>query len=319
MRKLILLILATILLCSAARAETLVVWFSCTGNTEALAHTAAEALNADLWQIIPEKPYSDEDLNYHDSSCRANREQADPACRSALLGTVDVTLYDSIVLAYPIWWGEEPRIVDTWIESVDLAGKQMAAICTSGGSGIQTSYAHLQEKAPDALWLGAERFSANTTPAELSEWCASIGLEKEDEVKMRIEIGDPPLTVRLADNGSAAALKALLANGPVALPASYYPYEEARLNSNGLAFHGRKSGELTRCAKSGSFLLRCTTLHDTIKFGGIFPPISFRVTSPRYSHDRQASGACRYHGLEDRPALLPGIRKIEKNIGRGSK
>ena len=218
MRKLILLILASILLCSAARAETLVVWFSCTGNTEALAHTAAEALNADLWQIIPEKPYSDEDLNYHDSSCRANREQADPACRPALLGTVDVTLYDSIVLAYPIWWGEEPRIVDTWIESVDLAGKQMAAICTSGGSGIQTSYAHLQEKAPDALWLGAERFSANTTPAELSEWCASIGLEKENEVNMRIEIGDHILTVWLADNESTAALKALLANGPVTLP-----------------------------------------------------------------------------------------------------
>lgn len=221
MRKLILLILASTLLCSAARAETLVVWFSCTGNTEALAHTAAGALNADLWQIVPEEPYSDDDLNYHDSSCRANREQADPACRPALVGTVDVTPYDSIVLAYPIWWGEEPRIVDTWIEGVDLAGKRMAAICTSGGSGIQTSYAHLQEKAPDALWLGAERFS-NTTPAELSEWCASIGLEKEDEVNMRIEIGDHTLTVRPADNESAAALKALLANGPVTLPASNY-------------------------------------------------------------------------------------------------
>ena len=222
MRKLILLILVSILLCSAARAETLVVWFSCTGNTEALAHTAAEALNADLWQIIPKKPYSDEDMNYHDSSCRANREQADPACRPASLGAVDVTPYDSIVLAYPIWWGEEPRIVDTWIESVDLAGKRMAAICTSGGSGIQTSYAHLQEKAPDALWLGAERFSANTTPAELSKWCASIGLEKENEVNMRIAIGDYILTIRLADNESTAELKALLANGPVTLPASNY-------------------------------------------------------------------------------------------------
>ena len=59
MRKLILLILVSILLCSAAQAETLVVWFSCTGNTEALAHTVAGTLNADLWQIVPEKPYSD--------------------------------------------------------------------------------------------------------------------------------------------------------------------------------------------------------------------------------------------------------------------
>lgn len=270
MRKLILLILASILLCSAGRAETLVVWFSCTGNTEALAHTAAEALNADLWQIISEKPYSDEDLNYHDSSCRANREQADPACRPALLGAVDVTPYDSIVLAYPIWWGEEPRIVDTWIESVDLAGKRMAAICTSGGSGIQTSYAHLQEKAPDALWLGAERFSANTTPAELSKWCVSIGLEKENEVNMRIAIGDHILTVWLADNESTAELKALLANGPVTLPAfNYGGFEKVsplgtRLSSqdeytvaqpsdvmlyagsNIVLFHGSNSWEYTR-------------------------------------------------------------------------
>ena len=253
MRKLILLILASTLLCSAARAETLVVWFSCTGNTEALAHTAAGALNADLWQIVPEEPYSDDDLNYHDSSCRANREQVDPVCRPALVGTVDVTPYDSIVLAYPIWWSEEPRIVDTWIEGVDLAGKRMAAICTSGGSGIQTSYAHLQEKAPDALWLGAERFSANTTPAELSEWCASIGLEKEDEVNMRIEIGDHTLTVRLADNESAAALKALLANGPVTLPASNHPYEEARQNDNGLAFPGRKSGKTYEICEKRQF------------------------------------------------------------------
>lgn len=177
MRRLILLILAFTLLCPAALAETLVVWFSCTGNTEALAHTAAEALNAELWQIVPEEPYSDEDLNYHDSGCRANREQADPACRPAFVGTVDVTPYDAVVLAYPIWWGEEPRIVDTWIESADLAGKRVAAVCTSGGSGIQMSCAHLQEKAPDVLWLGAERFSANTAPAELSKWCASIGLE----------------------------------------------------------------------------------------------------------------------------------------------
>lgn len=270
MRKLILLILAFTLLCSAARAETLVVWFSCTGNTEALAHTAAGALNAHLWQIVPDETYSDDDLNYHDSSCRVNREQADPACSPALVGAVDVTPYDSIVLAYPIWWGEEPHIVDTWIESVDLTGKRMAAICTSGGSGIQTSYAHLQEKAPDALWLGAERFSANTSPAELSKWCASIGLEKEDKVKMRIEIGDQPLTVRLADNESAAALKALLANGPVTIPASNYGGFEkvcplgTRLSSqdeytvtkpgdvmlyagsNIVLFHGSNSGEYTR-------------------------------------------------------------------------
>lgn len=179
MKKLSILILSLmLLLITSAQADTLVVYFSCTGNTEKVAMTAAEALGADLWQIVPEEPYSDADLNYNVSTCRANTEQNDADCRPVFVGSVDVTPYDTILIAYPIWWGEEPRIIDTWIESVDLTGKQMAAMCTSGSSGIQTSYRNLQEKVPGAVWLGAKRFSANVSTAEMADWCASIGIMK---------------------------------------------------------------------------------------------------------------------------------------------
>ena len=178
MKKKFLLLLMTALIATAgwAQADSLVVWFSCTGNTEELAHTAAQALNADLWQIVPKEPYMEEDLDYNVSSCRANTDQHDETCRPAIAGEVDLAAYDRILLAYPIWWGQEPRIIDTWIESQNLNGKRLAAVCTSGGSGVEQSYQRLQAMAPDAQWAGAKRFSANASLQQVSDWLKEIKL-----------------------------------------------------------------------------------------------------------------------------------------------
>lgn len=271
MKKFLLLVFTLLLIgVTAAKADTLVVYFSCTGKTETVAMTAAEVLGADLWQIVPVEPYSDADLNYNIDSCRANMEQNDSDCRPAFVGEVDITDYDTILVAYPIWWGEEPRIIDTWIECLNLSGKRMAAMCTSGGSGIQTSYAHLQSKAPDANWLGAKRFAANASTAEMAEWCASVGLEKDEETTMMITIGEHTLYVRMDQNPSADTLLALLADGPLTISASNYGGFEkvcplgTRLpssdeytvthpgdvmlyaSSNIVIFHGSNSWEYTR-------------------------------------------------------------------------
>ena len=223
MKKRSLCILTVLLLCLAAgaQADTLVVWFSCTGNTRALAQTAAAALGADMFEIVPEQPYTAADINYSNADCRANREQQDPTCRPAIAQHVELSAYDTIVLAYPIWWGEEPRIVDTWLESQDLTGKQLAAICTSGSSGIESSYRSLQSLAPGAQWLGARRFSAGTDQQAIGEWLESIGIRK-DGGSMTVQIGDHTLHIQLEDNASADALKALLADGPLTIPASNY-------------------------------------------------------------------------------------------------
>ena len=217
----LLTLLITLGAASTARAETLTVWFSCTGNTETIAQTAAATLNADLWQIVPEEPYTEEDLNYHDDQCRANREQNDPDCRPAIAGDMALDDYDTILLAYPIWWGQEPRIIDTWLEQHDLTGKRMAAICTSGGSGIETSYQHLQTLAPDAQWLGAKRFAAGASGEEIVEWLSSIGLERKEN-GMLVQIGEKALRVRLAENESVAALQEMLQEGPLTLSCSNY-------------------------------------------------------------------------------------------------
>lgn len=162
----------------AGTSKTLVVYFSCTGNTKALAENAAKALQADLFAIQPEQPYTREDLNYNDKFTRATVEQNDAAVRPKIANKVEnMEKYDTVVLAYPIWWGQEPRILDTFMESYDFSGKTLAAICTSGGSSIGSSDAALAGLASQsAKWKEGRQFSANTSSADLANWFRQIGL-----------------------------------------------------------------------------------------------------------------------------------------------
>ena len=126
--------------------STLVAYFSATGNTEGVAELLQTALDADLYEIVPEVAYTSEDLNYSSDDCRANREQNDLYARPEVTATVDnIQAYDVVLLGFPIWRGQEPRILDIFVESYALSGKTAAALCTSGGSGISTAESNLQE------------------------------------------------------------------------------------------------------------------------------------------------------------------------------
>lgn len=158
--------------------RTLVVYFSCTGHTKTLAEHAAQALHADLFAIQPEQTYTSQDLNYTDSSTRATVEQKDAGARPKILNKVEnMEKYDTIVLAYPIWWGQAPRILDTFMESYDFSGKTMTAICTSGGSGLGSSDANLAELgSKSAKWKEGHLFTASTTADDLGKWFRQIGI-----------------------------------------------------------------------------------------------------------------------------------------------
>ena len=107
--------------------KILVACFSATGNTWPLAQAAAEYLNADLFRIQPETPYTPEDLDYNNDECRANQEMSDETCRPALAETVpNMEQYDVVILAVPIWWGQAPRIVETFVEAHDLSGRTLS-------------------------------------------------------------------------------------------------------------------------------------------------------------------------------------------------
>ena len=132
--------------------KILVAYFSCTGNTKKAALEVAELLKADTFEIVPEQAYTSADLDYHTENCRTNVEQKDSAARPAIKNKLDnPDRYKAIVIAFPIWWGAEPRIIDTFVESFDLSGKVIVPVCTSGGSDIHTSTANLR-----ALCKGAD-------------------------------------------------------------------------------------------------------------------------------------------------------------------
>jgi len=155
----------------------LVVYFSATGTTKGVAEKLAEGLGADLYEIVPEEPYTDADLNYNDSGSRTSVEMDDPSCRPAIAGELpDLAPWDTVLIGYPIWWGDTPRIVSTFVESADLTGKTLAVFFTSGSSGLGNSMKHLTEQAGAGTWLEGRRFTAGTAAEELVQWAASLGI-----------------------------------------------------------------------------------------------------------------------------------------------
>lgn len=126
-----------------------VIYFSCTGNTRTAAERIRDLTGADLMELVPEQPYTSQDLDYNDESCRANQEQKDPAARPRIAGQpLDLSQYGTIYLGYPIWQGTAPRIINTFLDSYDLTGKTIRPFCTSGSSGIETSVADIRAAAP---------------------------------------------------------------------------------------------------------------------------------------------------------------------------
>ena len=150
---------------------TAVVYFSATGNTADIAEKVANILNADKFEIIPEEPYTPDDLNYNDDNCRANLEMNDDSARPAISGDMTaLTEYETVFIGYPIWWGTAPRIIDTLFESYDMSGKTVYTFCTSGGNGIGQSIDDLTSLCPDVTISDGRRFNAEATEDDVRQW-----------------------------------------------------------------------------------------------------------------------------------------------------
>ena len=159
------------------RTNVLVAYFSATGTTEGVAENIAAGLNADLYEIVPQEPYTDTDLNYNDDDSRSTIEMNDPDARPAISGSVEnMEQYDIVFIGYPIWWGEAPRIISTFVESYDFSGKTIVPFCTSGGSGIGSSAEDLEELTSGAEWLSGSRLRGSDSQEDVMEWVNGLGL-----------------------------------------------------------------------------------------------------------------------------------------------
>lgn len=162
--------------------KVLIAYFSATGTTEKIAEHIQTEMKGTLYEIVPEVPYTADDLKYYTNG-RADREQADPSARPAISGGVeDMEKYDIIFLGYPIWHGQAPRIISTFLESYDFAGKTIVPFCTSHSSGIGSSDTNLHSLASNATWLDGRRFSGSENASVISNWIDGLDLDLSSDV-----------------------------------------------------------------------------------------------------------------------------------------
>ena len=179
---------------TTAEHQILVAYFSATGTTKSLAGYAAESLGADLYEIVPETPYTANDLNYGNSSSRSTREQNDPAARPAVSGRLEgMEDYDVVFLGYPIWHGQAPKVIRTFLESYDFTGTTIVPFCTSHSSGIGSSDANLHTSASGADWRPGSRFAEGTARETVEEWIGGLDLQTDTVPAFDFETKTVPL------------------------------------------------------------------------------------------------------------------------------
>lgn len=182
--------------------RALVVYFSCTNTTKGIADRIVEVTDAATWRINPEVAYTSEDLNYNNSSSRANREQNDPSARPAIKGKCEnLADYNVVFLGYPIWWGKAPKVIFTFLESHNLAGKTIIPFCTSHSSGIGSSDTDLHRLAAGAEWEQGRRFSGNESKETIEKWIESMDLNFNDNTNTGV------FDLSKGTNGNAPTIK----------------------------------------------------------------------------------------------------------------
>ena len=149
--------------------NSLVLYFSATGTTKSIAKRIAKESNSDIIEIIPKEKYKSEDLNYN-SDCRANKEQKDSKARPEIKNKIDINKYNKIYLGYPIWWGTNPKIILTLLDTYDFTGKTIIPFCTSGSTDITDSVSDLREYNSKLTIKDGKRFSSSDSDDDIKKF-----------------------------------------------------------------------------------------------------------------------------------------------------
>lgn len=159
-------------------AKSLVAYFSASGVTKRVAEKLATAVNGDLYEIKPEKSYTNADLNWMNKNSRSSVEMKDHSSRPAITGRVEnMENYDIVFIGFPIWWYVAPTIINTFLESYDFSTKTIIPFATSGGSGLGNTISELKPSCSnDTKWCDGKRFLASVSEKELKNWVESLNL-----------------------------------------------------------------------------------------------------------------------------------------------
>ena len=158
--------------------KILTAYFSASGNTKKLAKNIAEAAGSDLFEIAPKPPYTNDDLNWMNKKSRSSIEMNDKNSRPEIEGKVEnMDVYDVVLIGFPIWWYEAPRIIQTFLESYDFSGKTIITFATSGGSGMGKTNGILKKScSPKTTWHDGKRFGGSTDIGTIKQWLDSLNI-----------------------------------------------------------------------------------------------------------------------------------------------
>lgn len=157
--------------------KTIVVYYSAQNHTKNVATKIAENLSADIFEIVPEQVYTDEDLDWTNQDSRVSREHDNVSLRNIAIKSTDVPnwdAYDTVLLGYPIWWGIAAWPTDTFVKGVDFGDKTVIPFCTSQSSGVGESATLLKDEAKGGNWQSGYRFSQNATDSEIKTWTDNL-------------------------------------------------------------------------------------------------------------------------------------------------
>ena len=155
--------------------KTLVAVFSASGVTKKVGEEIARVAGADFYEIVPKDIYTSADLDWMNRNSRSSIEMNDPSVRPEIAGNApDMSVYDTVIIGFPIWWGVAPRIIDTFLESYDFSGKKIIPFCTSGGSGVGRSDTSLhKDVSGDVQWAKGRQIN-RPNEAEIRRWLEEV-------------------------------------------------------------------------------------------------------------------------------------------------
>ena len=148
----------------------LVSYFSASGTTKRVAEKVSNAVNGDLFEIEPKEKYTEADLDWTNKQSRSSIEMNENIKPEIANKVSNLEEYDTICLAFPVWWYKEPTIIDKFLEENNMEGKKIYVFVTSGGSSVDASYNSLKNNFPNLNFISGKRFTGNETEEEYKSW-----------------------------------------------------------------------------------------------------------------------------------------------------
>lgn len=161
---------------STEEGETLVAYFSWSGNTQQMAEIIAQETGADLFEIATVTLYTDD---YNTLLDVAQQEQGEDARPELNAQVENWDSYDTIFVGYPNWWSDAPMAVYTFLESYDFTRKTLIPFNTSASGGFGRSLTGIEESAAGATILeGLDLTEGELGDAQnrVTTWLDSLGL-----------------------------------------------------------------------------------------------------------------------------------------------